>query len=61
MKYYAEACNKAGKVFDTTEADHTYEIKAWSEARHADRVNIYLQYADGTMTRFEVWSYDTDK
>lgn len=57
MKYYAEACTRSGKVFDTMEADHKFEIRVWSQARHADLVNVYLNNADGTLTLLEVWSY----
>ena len=61
MKYYAEACTKQGKVFDTFEADRKFEIRVWSVARHADLVNVYLNINDGTFTRLEVWTYDTNK
>lgn len=58
MKYYAEACTKAGKVYDTGTFQKLFQIRVWARQRHAEMVNVYLNNADGTLTRYEVWKYD---
>ena len=58
MKYYAEACTRSGKVFDTGTFQKLFEIRVWARQRHAEKVNVYLNNADGSLTRYEVWKYD---
>ena len=58
MKYYAEACTRSGKVFDTGTFQKLFEIRVWARQRHAEKVNVYLNNADGSLTRYEVWEYD---
>ena len=58
MKYYAEACTRSGKVFDTGTFQKLFEIRVWARQRCAEIVNVYLNNADGTLTRYEVWEYD---
>ena len=57
MKYYAEACNAAGKVFDTGTFNQLFQIRVWACQRHANIVNVYLNNADGSLTRLQVWKY----
>ena len=58
MKYYAEACTRSGKVFDTGTFQKLFEIRVWARQRHAEKVNVYLNNADGSLTRYEAWEYD---
>ena len=58
MKYYAEACTRDGKVFDSGTFQKLFEIRVWANQRHAELVNVYLNNADGSLTRYEVWKYD---
>ena len=59
MKYFAEACTRDGKVYDTGTFQKLFEIRVWARQRHAEKVNVYLNNADGSLTRYEVWTYDS--
>ena len=58
MKYFAEAFTKDGRMYEWGFFSKLFEIRVWANKIHANIVNVYLNNADGTVTRYEVWKYD---
>lgn len=54
-KYYAEARTKEGRVFSCGTFNRMFEIRCWASALHAHCIDIFLNNADGTLTRYETW------
>lgn len=54
-KYYAEARTKEGRVFSCGTFNQKFEIRCWASKIYAHSIDIFLNNADGTLTRLETW------
>ena len=58
-KYYAEARTKEGRVFSCGTFSKLFEIRCWASRLYAHSIDVYLNNADGTLTRYQTWTSGT--